>query len=126
MPLVRIDLPEATAPEHRQSIVEVVYEALVDTVGAPVNDRFMIISEHKPANLVMDPTYMVERTERALIIQITFNAGRTVESKKNLYRAIAAGLHERIGLRPEDVFISLVDVPKENWSFGLGEAQYVD
>ncbi|GAA4287988.1 tautomerase family protein [Georgenia daeguensis] len=126
MPLVRIDLPEATPPEYRQSIVEVVYEALVDAVGAPVNDRFMIVSEHEPENLVMDPTYMVERTERALIIQITFNAGRTVEAKKNLYRAIASGLHERIGLRPEDVFISLVDVPKENWSFGLGEAQYVD
>jgi phenylpyruvate tautomerase PptA (4-oxalocrotonate tautomerase family) len=126
MPLVRIDLPEATPPEHRQRIAEVVYDALINVAGAPVNDKFMIISEHKPAHLVMDPTYVVERTERALIIQITLNVGRTVEVKKNLYRAIAAGLHERIGLRTEDVFISLVDVPKENWSLGLGEAQYVD
>jgi 4-oxalocrotonate tautomerase len=75
---------------------------------------------------VIDPTYVVERTERALIIQITLNAGRTVEVKKNLYRAIADGLHERIGLRTEDVFINLVEVPKENWSFGLGGAQYAN
>ena len=126
MPLVRIDLPEGTSLEHRQGIVEVIYDALVNVAGAPVNDKFMIISEHKPADLVIDPTYMVGRTERALIIQITFNAGRTVEVKKKLYRAIANGLHERIGQRTEDVFIGVVEVPKENWSFGLGEAQYAD
>jgi 4-oxalocrotonate tautomerase len=39
--------------------------------------------------------------------------------------AVADGLHERLGLRREDVFINLVDVTKENWSFGNGEAQYV-
>ncbi|WP_208324049.1 tautomerase family protein [Diaminobutyricimonas sp. TR449] len=91
----------------------------------PENDRFMVVSEHKPGNLVMDPTYIVERTDRALIIQITFNAGRTTQVKKDLYRAIADGLHERVGLRTEDVFIGLIEVPKENWSFGNGEAQYV-
>ncbi|MGW3485515.1 tautomerase family protein [Rhodococcus indonesiensis] len=126
MPLVRIDLPLTTPSEDRETIVEVIYDALAGVAGAPVDDRFMIVSDHGPTGLVMDPHYLVDRTERALIIQITLNAGRTVDVKKRLYRAIADGLHERIGLRTEDVFINLVEVPKENWSFGLGQAQYAD
>jgi 4-oxalocrotonate tautomerase len=100
----------------------VVYDGLVNVAGAPANDKFMIISEHGPGSLVMDPNYVVARSERALVVQITLNAGRTIEVKKNLYRAIADGLHKRIGLPTEDVFINLVEVPKENWSFGRGEA----
>ena len=126
MPLVRIDLPDTTPAENRTAIVEVIYDALVNVAGAPSNDRFMVITEHSPATLVMDPSYIVERTAQALIIQITLNTGRTTEVKKDLYRAIAGGLHNRIGLRTEDVFINLVEVPKENWSFGSGAAQYAN
>jgi 4-oxalocrotonate tautomerase len=126
MPLVRIDVPQSTPGPEREAISGVVYDALVNVAGAPVNDKFVIISAHEPAALEMHPTYLVERTDRALIIQITFNAGRSVEVKKALYRAIADGLNAAIGLRTEDVFISLVEVPKENWSFGGGEAQYAD
>lgn len=126
MPLVRIDLPATTPAAHRDAIAEVVYDALVNIAGAPANDKFVVIAEHGPSCLVMDPHYVAERTERALIIQITLNTGRTVEVKKNLYRAIVDGLHDSIGLRTEDVFINLVEVPKENWSFALGEAQYAN
>jgi phenylpyruvate tautomerase PptA (4-oxalocrotonate tautomerase family) len=126
MPLVRIDLPAMIPPDHRGAIIDVVYDALVNVAGAPENDKFMIVSEHGPDSLLMDPDYVVARSERALIIQITLNAGRTVEVKKNFYRAIADGLHDSIGLPTEDVFINLVEVPKENWSFGRGEAQYAD
>lgn len=126
MPLVRIDLPAATPAAERKAIGEVVYEALVDVAGAPVNDKFVVISAHDSEALLMDPTYVVERTERALIIQITLNAGRSVDVKRRLYRAIADGLHENTGIRTEDVFVSLVEVPKENWSFGAGVAQYAE
>lgn len=126
MPLVRIDVPASMPADERRETGDVVYDALVNVAGAPVNDRFMVLTEHTPDALVMDPTYLVERTGRALIIQITLNAGRSVEVKKALYRAIADGLHQRIGLRPEDVFINLVEVPTENWSFGRGEAQYAE
>lgn len=126
MPLVRIDLPSSTTQPDREAVSDVVYRALVDAAGVPENDRFVVISAHEPGGLVMDPSYVVERTHRALIIQITFNTGRSVEVKKNLYRAIADGLHDAIGIRTEDVFVSLVEVPKENWSFGAGEAQYAE
>lgn len=126
MPLVRIDLREGTTPEYRQAIADAVYKALVSAAGAPVNDKFVIVTEHPPENLVMDKTYLVERSDQALIIQITFNSGRTLDTKKALYEAVANGLNTDIGIRLEDVFISLVEVPKENWSFGLGVAQYAE
>lgn len=126
MPLVRIDLAEGKPPEYRADIVDVVYQALVDVAGAPTNDRFIVVSEHKRENLVIDPHYIVERTDDALMIQITFNRGRTLDTKKTLYRAIADGLHDRLDLKTEDVMIALVEVPKENWSFGRGEAHYAD
>ena len=125
MPLVRIDLPQGKPPEYRHGVGDVVYEAMRTTLNVPENDRFQVITEHAPGGLVIDPTYLgIERGAEALIIQVTLNAGRSVELKKAFYRAVADGLHERLGLRREDVFINLVEVPKENWSFGNGEAQY--
>lgn len=126
MPLVRIDLRKGTAPEYREAITDVIYTALTEVANVPAGDKFLVIAEHAPANLVMDPHYVVDRTEQALIIQITLNAGRTVEVKKQLYQAIANGLQQRLALRTEDVFINFVEVAKENWSFGRGEAQFAD
>jgi 4-oxalocrotonate tautomerase len=124
MPLVRIDLRKGKDATYRQEISRIVHEALV-SVGVPQDDRFQLISEHEPPNLVFDPTYLgIRRTEDLVIIQITWNEGRTLEQKKALYKAIAEGLSRRVELRPEDVFINLVEVKKENWSFGNGIAQY--
>jgi phenylpyruvate tautomerase PptA (4-oxalocrotonate tautomerase family) len=124
MPLVRIDLAKGKDAEYRQKLGQAVYSAL-RSVGVPENDRFQVITEHDAANFLFDPDYLgVHRTEDLVIVQITWNAGRTLEQKKALYQAIADGLHEAIGLRREDVFINLVEVAKENWSFGNGIAQY--
>jgi 4-oxalocrotonate tautomerase family enzyme len=124
MPLVRIDLGKGKATAYRQEIGRVVYDALA-SVGVPKNDRFQIISEHEAENFLFDPTYLdIRRSEDLVIIQITWNEGRTVEQKKTLYRAIADGLSATLGIRREDVLINLVEVKKENWSFGNGVAQY--
>ena len=125
MPLARIDLPAGKPADYARAVADVVYEAMIATLNAPKNDRFQVISEHTPATLIIDPTYLgIERSADALIIQLTLNEGRTVEVKKAFYKAVADGLHERVGLRREDVFINLVEVKKENWSFGNGIAQY--
>ena len=124
MPLVRIELRKGKDATYREEISRIVHEAVV-SVGVPKDDRFQLISEHEPPNLVFDPTYLgIRRTEDLVMIQITWNEGRTLEQKKALYKAIADGLGGRLGLRREDVFVSLVEVKKENWSFGNGIAQY--
>lgn len=124
MPLVRIDVRKGKDVAYRQKIGRVVYEALVG-VGVPKNDRFQAISEYDIESFLFDPNYIgIHRTNDLVIIQITWNEGRNPEQKKALYKAIADGLHSAVGLRREDVFISLVEVKKENWSFGNGIAQY--
>ena len=125
MPLARIDIPAGKPAEYRSVIGDVVYNALVDALNAPKNDRFQVITEHRAGGLVIDPTYLgIQRTSNAIIIQVTLNEGRTLDMKRAFYKAVADGLHERLGLRREDVVINLVEVKKENWSFGNGEAQY--
>ena len=95
-------------------------------VGVPANDRFEVVSEHDAGNFLFDPNYLgIDRSDDLVIIQITWNEGRTVDQKKSLYKAIADGLGKAPGIRSEDVFINLVEVKKENWSYGNGEAQYV-
>ena len=126
MPLVRIDLRKGKTAEYRQRVGQVVYEALV-SVGVPRNDRFQVIQEHDSAGLIVDSGYLgISRSEDFISIQITWNEGRSLEQKRALYRAIADGLHAGVALRPEDVFINLVEVKKENWSFGNGLARYAD
>ena len=125
MPLVRIDLPAGKPAEYRAAIGDVVYRALHEVMKAPKDDRFEVIAEHSSANLIIDPTYFgIQRSKDAILIQVTLSDGRSVEQKQAFYKAIADGLHERVGLRREDVFINLVEVRKENWSFGNGVAQY--
>jgi len=125
MPLVRIDLPAGKSPDYGTTIGDVVYDALVETLSVPVDDRFQVITEHHGPGLVVDPTYLgIARTADAVIIQVTLNEGRTSMLKQAFYKAVADGLHLRVGLDRADVFINLVEVKKENWSFGNGEAQY--
>jgi 4-oxalocrotonate tautomerase len=126
MPLVRIDLLEGKTPEYRIQVGEVIYRALLDVFGVPKDDRFQVITEHPKTGLQFDRDYLgVHRSDDCVFLQITLNAGRAVELKQRFYKAVADGLHEGLNLRREDVFISLVEVSKENWSFGNGEAQYV-
>jgi len=126
MPLVRIDLLEGKTPEYRIQVGEVVYQALLDAFGVPKNDRFQIITEHPKAGVQFDRDYLgVHRSDDCIFVQITLSIGRTVEMKQRFYKIVADGLHEVLKLRREDVFINLVEVTKENWSFGNGEAQYV-
>jgi 4-oxalocrotonate tautomerase len=125
MPLARIAIPAGKSADYHKAVDDVVYEAMLPTLKAPEGDRFQITTEHSPGDLVLDPNYLgISRTKEAVIIQLTMNEGRTVEQKKGYFKAVADGLHERLKIRREDVFINLVEVKKENWSFGNGIAQY--
>ncbi|NWA23293.1 tautomerase family protein [Pseudomonas gingeri] len=126
MPLVRIDVAADTAPETVATISDVVYQAMVSTANVPEHDKFQIINRHARDELVYPAAgYLgITYTPNIVFIQVTWNAGRTVEVKKAFYQAIAEGIHTRTGLRKEDIWISLVDVKREDWSFGNGEMQY--
>jgi 4-oxalocrotonate tautomerase len=125
MPLVRIDLAEGKALDYGIQAGQIVNQALTDVMNAPKDDLFQIITEHPKAGLHFDREFLgIHRSDDCIFVQITLNGGRTVEMKQRFYKVLADGLHESLKLRREDVFISLVEVQKENWSFGNGEAQY--
>ena len=125
MPLVEITLRKGKSPEYIRSVSDSVHDALVGQANVPADDRFQIVHEVEPVALIAHPTYAgVNRSDDLIIVKITLNAGRTLEIKKNLYADIAARLGKAIGVRPDDVLICLVEVTKENWSFGGGLATY--
>ena len=124
MPLVRIALLKGKRPAYRREIGDAVHRALVASIGVPPLDRFQVIAEHDPDDFVYDPQYLgIRRTRDLVIIQITLSVGRSLGQKRQLYRAIADNL-AALGMRREDVWINLVEVAKENWSFGNGVASY--
>jgi 4-oxalocrotonate tautomerase len=125
MPLVRISLLKGKPASYRRKVGDAVHQALVDTIDVPAKDRFQILSEHDAEDFVYDREYLgIARSRDLVVIQITLSAGRSLHLKRHLYRAIAERLSAAVQLRPEDVWINLVEVAKENWSFGNGIASY--
>jgi 4-oxalocrotonate tautomerase len=125
MPMTRISLRRGKTAEYRRALMEQVYEAMRETFDVPDEDRFMIVTEHDEADFSFGPRYLeIDRSDDLVMIQITANNTRTLEKKKALYKRIAERLAVSPGIRPQDVMISLVEVTKENWSFGEGLAQY--
>lgn len=125
MPLVHIALRAGKPQAYRQAIFDTLYRAMRETFNVPEDDQFMAITEHEAANFRYSPSYLgVARSDDVVFIQITANNTRSLEQKKALFQRIAQLLGESPGLRPEDVFVNIVEVAKENWSFGHGLAQY--
>lgn len=125
MPLTHISLRFGKPAAYRRAIIEGVYSAMRETFNVPENDRFMTLSEYDADNFDYGANYLdIERSDELVMIQITANNTRTLDQKKALYARIADKLQKNPGIRPEDVFISLIEVAKENWSFGNGLVQY--
>jgi 4-oxalocrotonate tautomerase len=126
MPLIRIDLRRGKPAAYRKAICDGIYRAMRESFAVPEDDRFMVVNEHDADNFVYAKTYLgISHTDDLILIQITANDTRTVEQKQAFFAKIAALLSENPGIRKEDVLINLVEVKKENWSFGNGLAQYV-
>jgi len=126
MPLARVSLRRGKPATYRKAILEGLYQAMRETFNVPEGDRFMILTEHDHDDFVYDPNYLgIQRSDDLVYIQLTVSNTRPTVQKQELYRRIVAKLTANPGLRPEDIFINLVETLPENWSFGKGEAQYV-
>ena len=125
MPFTRVSLIKGKPPEYRRAILDNVYQAMLDTFNVPEDDRFMTVTEHEKNDFVYGQNYLgITRDDDLVFIQITANNTRTTEQKKALFARIAELLAKNPGIKPENVFVNLVEVSKENWSFGLGLTQY--
>ena len=125
MPLVKIHLRRGKGEEYARLVSEAIHDALVTEASVPPDDRFHLIHQIEPADLIAHPSYGgVNRTADLIVVEITLNVGRSVEIKRNIYRRMARNLERAVELRPDDLLVSLVEVTMENWSFGRGVATY--
>jgi 4-oxalocrotonate tautomerase len=125
MPFTRISLRRGKPPAYRKAIMNGLYLAMRETFNVPEDDRFMVVTEHDAEDFSYCETYLgIRRSDDLVMIQLTVSNTRSATQKQALYRRIVEHLTKEPGLRPEDIFINLVEVLPENWSFGHGVAQY--
>lgn len=125
MPLTHIALRRGKPAAYRRAILDGIYAAMRETFDVPEDDRFMTVTQHDPDDFLYGRSYLgIERSDDLVLIQLTVSNTRTLAQKKALFSAIAKKLGDNPGIRPQDVFVNLVEVAKENWSFGHGLAQY--
>ena len=125
MPMTRVAMKKGKPADYKRAILDNIYEAMRETFNCPEDDRFMVLSEHEDSDFYYGKTYLgIERSDDLVMIQVTCNSERPLSMKKAFYQKVVELLGEALRLRPEDVLISLVEVNKENWSLGKGEATY--
>jgi phenylpyruvate tautomerase PptA (4-oxalocrotonate tautomerase family) len=122
MPFARVDLIKGKSAEYRAAVAEVVYKGIVGVLKAPDGDRFVVIGEHEPANLIYDAQFLgMKRSPDFILIQVTSTVGNNKESKLAFFRYITDELESKLSVRPDDVMVNLVFVDRADWSFGRGE-----
>ena len=127
MPLVRIDLSKKYSESFAKQVGDIIYGVMREQINVPEDDKFQIITRHDASELNIPKSYLgIEYSEEIIFIQATISFGRSVDLKKKLYKAICEALVKTLNIRPQDIFINLLEVNKENWSFGNGEMQYAE
>ena len=126
MPLVRISVSDALNPEKRRLLADAVFDAMRATISVPEGDKFVVLTSHTADELVADPHFMgMLRTNEFVLVHITLRRGRPTEKKQALYREISKQFEEHAQIAPDNVMIVLSENDLDDWSFGRGEAQYV-
>jgi phenylpyruvate tautomerase PptA (4-oxalocrotonate tautomerase family) len=127
MPLVRIDVLEGRrTPEELRRLADTVQEVMLDVFAAPPRDRYQVLTEHRPGQLICEDTGLgIERTDDLVVLQV-FQQGRSEEQKRALYAGLARRLEEVTGLAPGDLIVSVMGNSREDWSFGMGRAQFLE
>ena len=127
MPLVHIHVIEnKRTPEQLRRLADVVQDVMLEHFAAPDRDRYQLITEHKPGQIIAEDTGLgFERTDDIVVVQIA-QQGRSVDQKQAMYRALADRLHTETGMAPTDVIVSVVENTRDDWSFGNGIAQFVE
>lgn len=126
MPLIQIHLVKGKSPKYIHAVMDGVHQALVTAWKIPATDRFQLVSEYKKAHFEFNKTiWGVKRSDDVIVIYIT-SIFRSAAMKKRLYQELIKVLGKNPKVRKEDVFVTIVTVKKEDWSFGNGLAQLTD
>lgn len=127
MPLVKIDIIRGVrTPAQVKSLADTIQSTLMEHFAAPPRDRYQIITQHEPYEMICEDTALgYKRTERLVFVHV-FQQGRTAEQKQTFYQKLMEGLAKTDSLGKEDLIVSMAKNEKEDWSFGEGRAQFLD
>ena len=115
MPLVRISLRKGKSEEFRRPLAEGVHQAMIEAIDAPPQDRFQVVTEHSPTDLIYDPAYLgIDRSDDIVIVQIILSFGRKPPQKRKLFQRIVDIQGRNTGVPPQDVVIKIVQTASEN------------
>jgi phenylpyruvate tautomerase PptA (4-oxalocrotonate tautomerase family) len=117
MPLIRIEIREGWLSAEKAGLLDAIHAAAVEALRIPDEDRTQILTEH-PADAFEIPP---GKGERFTLVEITMFAGRSLDAKRHLYRAVVRNLG-RLGIPPSDVVIVLHEVALQNWGIRGGTA----
>ena len=125
MPLIKLDMIKGREKEEIKSILDITYNVMLEAFQAPKGDKYLIVNQHEDYEMeILDTGLGIERTDDVIVFTIV-SRPRTKEQKTIFYKNLVNTLHEKVGIRKEDIMISLVENTDENWSFFNGEAQFL-
>jgi phenylpyruvate tautomerase PptA (4-oxalocrotonate tautomerase family) len=125
MPLLRFDLIEGRDENSLRHLLDAAHRAMVKAFRVPERDRYQIVHQHPAHEMILEDTGLgFERTNNVVVITVT-SKSRSAEEKQSFYRFVVEEFRENCGLKPEDIIISIVTNEDADWSFGLGEAQFL-
>ncbi|NGY85625.1 tautomerase family protein [Bacillus megaterium] len=125
MPLLRFDVIEGRDEKELKTLLDATHRAMLEAFGVPERDRYQIVHQHPAHEMIIEDTGLgFERSKDLVIISVT-SKQRTEEQKQALYKLIVKELGESRGIQPSDIMISIVENGNADWSFGMGEAQFL-
>ncbi|MFB4185773.1 MULTISPECIES: tautomerase family protein [Bacillus amyloliquefaciens group] len=125
MPLLRFDVIEGRDDAALKKLLDTAHHAMVKAFDVPVTDRYQIVHQHRPHELIIEDTGLGFKRSKDLVIISIVSKARTEHQKETLYQLMADQLKTECGISPEDVMISITENGDADWSFGLGEAQFL-
>lgn len=125
MPLMKFDLLEGRSEAQVKRLLDAAHEAMVQAFSVPATDRYQLVTQHRQGEIVVEDTGLGYARSRDVVVLTVVSRPRTASQKTELYRLLAEKLQEQVGLRPEDLIISLVENSDADWSFGMGRAQFL-
>lgn len=129
MPVFHAHIPrDRFSSAQKRALADAFNGALVEALDIPVEDRFVILSEPGPDELFLHPTFMEMQRDpvSAMIATVMIGTHRPIEDKRRLAAAITRRVVAAVGVTSDDVFLTLIPVPNENFSFGCGELQLAE
>lgn len=125
MPLLCFDLIQGRSENQIQKILDVTHEVLVKSFDVPERDRYQIVREHAPSRVIVEDSGLgIVRTRNMLVHQVTTRP-RSRAMKQAFYSSLVEKLDAACGIVPSDVLVTFVTNTDEDWSFGLGRAQFL-